>query len=194
MDDALAQLYQSPKTIVTIKDLALIWQETNSDHLKARASYYVKRGALKRLRRGVFAKGKNYDPRELATSIYTPCYISFETSLREAGIIFQHYETIFVAGPLSKTITIDKYTFTFRTLKESVLYNSAGIIKYDTYGAATPERAFLDMIYIMPSYYFDHLDNINWEKCHELAHLYRNRRLIKRLTEYQHDTEAEQER
>src|SRR3989339_665245 len=96
MDNTTAALYKSSKTIFTSEDLALLWQETDKDNLKAKISYYPKKGSLLRLTRGVFAKDKKYDPKELATSIYIPSYISFETALREAGMIFQHYETIFV--------------------------------------------------------------------------------------------------
>ena len=98
MDNLVAKLYQTPKTILTNKDLSLIWEETNPDNLKAKTAYYVKQGTLIRLTRGVFAKDKNYNIKELAASIYTPSYISFETALREAGVIFQHYDTIFVAS------------------------------------------------------------------------------------------------
>jgi predicted transcriptional regulator of viral defense system len=184
MDNLNAKLYQSTKTILTNKDLALIWQETNPDNLKAKIAYYVKQGILIRLTRGVFAKNKNYTPKELATSIYTPSYISFETVLRESGVIFQHYDAIFVASKWPKTMTIDTHTFTFRKLKDTVLFNSSGIISKDTYSIATPERAFLDMIYLFPDYYFDNLKSINWERCDEIVKIYNNRELIKRLTVY----------
>ncbi len=95
MDSLIAKLYQSSKTILSNKDLALIWQENNEERLYAKAAYYVKQKALIRLTRGVFAKNKDYNLKELATSIYIPSYISFETVLREAGVIFQHYDTIF---------------------------------------------------------------------------------------------------
>ena len=180
----MAKLYQSPKTILTTKDLALLWEETNPFNLKSKISYYTKRGVLIRLTRGVFAKDKNYNPKELATSIYTPSYISFETVLREAGIVFQHYDTIFVAGPWPKTMTIDKYTLTFRKLKDSVLFNASGIKNGNNCSIATPERAFLDMIYLFPQYYFDNLNTMNWEKCAELVIIYGNKQLIKRLNRY----------
>ena len=90
----IAKLYQSPKTILTTKDLALLWEETNSINLKSKIGYYAKQGALIRRTRGVFAKDKNYNPKELATSIYAPSYISFETVLREAGMIFQRLKTL----------------------------------------------------------------------------------------------------
>jgi len=185
MDSAIAKLYQTTKTILTNKDLALIWEETNQNNLKAKIAYYVKQGALIRLTRGVFAKNKNYNPKELATSIYAPSYISFETALREAGIIFQHYDTIFAAGPWSKTITIDKTTITFKKLKDTVLFSPAGIDNKDTYSVASPERAFLDTIYLSPEYYFDNLRSINWRKCFELVKIYNNQQLIKRLKKYQ---------
>ena len=97
MDSLIAKLYQSPKTILTNKDLALIWQENNQLSLNAKTAYYVKRKVLIRLTRGIFAKNKDFNPKELATSIYPPSYISLATTLREAGVIFRHYETIFVA-------------------------------------------------------------------------------------------------
>lgn len=184
MDNLIAKLYQSPKTILTNKDLALIWEETNSNNLKAKIAYYVKQGALTRLTRGIFAKDANYNAKELATSIYTPSYISFETVLREAGIIFQHYDTIFVVSKWPKTITIDKYTFTFRKLKDKVMFNPTGVVSKDNYSAAIPERAFLDTIYLFPNYYFDNLKSINWEKCGEMVKIYDNKQLIKRLDKY----------
>lgn len=184
-DNLIAKLYESPKTILTIKDIALIWEETNTVNLLSKIKYYAKRGSLIRLTRGVFAKGNEYDPKELATSIYTPSYISFETVLREAGIIFQHQDSIFVAGPYPTTKKIGEHTITFRKLKDSVLYSSLGVKNEKNYSIATPERAFLDTIYLSPKFYFDNLRSINWELCFELAKIYDNKQLIKRLKKYQ---------
>ena len=184
MDNLTAKLYQSSKTILTNKDLALIWQENDKNNLNAKTAYYVKQKVLTRLTRGVFAKNKDYNPKELATSIYAPSYISFETVLREAGVIFQHYDTIFVVAKWPKTMTIDKHTFTFRKLKDAVRFNSTGVVSKDNYSAATPERAFLDMIYLFPNYYFDNLQSINWAKCDEMVKIYDNQQLIKRLNKY----------
>ena len=184
-DNLIAKLYESPKTILTIKDIALIWEETNTVNLLSKIKYYAKQGSLIRLTRGVFAKSKDYDVKELATSIYTPSYISFETVLREAGIIFQHHDSIFVAGPYPITKKIGDKTITFRKLKDSVLYSALGIKNEKNYSIATPERAFLDTIYLSPKFYFDNLRSINWEQCFELAKIYDNKQLIKRVTKYQ---------
>src|SRR3989338_10987776 len=168
----IAKLYESPKTILTTKDIALIWEETNTVNLLSKVKYYANQGSLVRLTRGVFAKDKNYNPKELATSIYTPSYISFETVLREAGMIFQHYDTIFVAGPWPKTMTIAQTTVTFRKLKDTVLFSSVGVENKDNYSIASPERAFLDTLYLFPEYYFDNLRSLNWERCFELVKIY----------------------
>ncbi|MDD3940505.1 MAG: hypothetical protein PHQ01_02940 [Candidatus Pacebacteria bacterium] len=185
MDSLIAKLYQSPKTILTSKDLALIWQINNEESLYSKTAYYVRQKALIRLTRGVFAKNKDFNTKELATSIYAPSYVSFETVLREAGVIFQHYDTIFVAGPYALTKKIDKSTFTFRKLKDEVLFNPTGVISKDNYSIATTERAFLDMIYLFPNYYFDNLKSINWEKCAEIVKIYNNKQMVKRLVKYQ---------
>src|SRR3989338_4181229 len=184
-DNLIAKLYESPKTILTTKDIALIWEETNTVNLLSKVKYYANQGSLVRLTRGVFAKDKNYNPKELATSIYTPSYISFETVLREAGIIFQHHDSIFVAGPYPTTKKIGQHTITFRKLKDSVLFNALGVKNEKNYSIATPERAFLDTIYLSPKFYFDNLRSINWETCFELAKIYDNKQLIKRVTQYQ---------
>ena len=184
MDNLVAKIYQTPKTVLTSMDLALIWQESNSKKLKAKIAYYVKQQSLLRLTRGVFAKDKNYNRKELATSLYSPSYLSFETVLREAGVIFQHYETIFVAAKWPKTVTIDKQAFSFRKLKDEVLFNPSGILINDSYSIATPERAFLDMIYLFPGYYFDNLGVLDWTLCEKLVKIYKNKQLEKRFLKY----------
>ena len=185
MDNLIAKIYQMPKTVFNTRDLALIWNETNADHLKAKIAYYVNQGDLIRLTRGVFAKDKNYDVMELANSIWAPSYISFETALRFAGMIFQHYDTIFIAGKWSKIVVIGSQKFAFRKIKKSVLYNSQGIENRGNYCVAGPERAFLDMIYLFPDYYFDNLSPVNWERCFEMVKIYNNKQLEKRLMIYQ---------
>lgn len=185
MDNLIAKIYQLSKTVLTNKDLALIWQETNQNNLKAKIAYYIKQGDLLKITRGVFAKDKNYNKRELATSLYSPSYISFETVLRDAGVIFQHYETIFVAGKWTKQLKIDGQNFSFRKLKDELLFNPSGVISKDNYNIATQERAFLDTIYLFLEYYFDNLSGIDWEKCFELVKIYKNQQMVKRLKKYQ---------
>ena len=105
--------------------------------------------------------------------------------LREAGIIFQHQNSVFVAGPYSAVKKFGDSVITFRKLKDSVLYNGLGVKNEKNYSIATPERAFLDAIYLSPKYYFDNLRSLNWEMCSELVKIYDNKQLVKRLKKYQ---------
>ena len=184
MDNLVAKLYQSNKTILTNEELSLLWRENEKGNLNSKIAYYVKKKALFRLTRGVFSKDEKYDFKELATKIYTPSYVSFETVLREAGVIFQYYDSIFIATKWPKKVVIDKKTFVFRKLKDTVLYNSTGIVNKENYSIATTERAFLDMVYLFPNYYFDNLSILDWEKCFEIGKIYDNNQLIKRLNKY----------
>ena len=102
--DYILDLMRSKKTIFTFKDLILLWGESDVGFVKKKINRYVKAGKMNAVRKGIYSKDKNYDKYELATRIYTPSYISFETVLREAGVIFQHYNAIFVASKWPKVV------------------------------------------------------------------------------------------
>jgi hypothetical protein len=116
--------------------------------------------------------------------LYYPSYISFETVLRDSGIIFQHHDTVFLAGPWTLNRKIGKSKFYFRKLKKEVLFNPSDINFIDNYCIASKERAFLDMIYIFPRYYFDNLSSLDWDKCFEIIKIYKNKQMVKRLNKY----------
>jgi len=184
-DNLLVKLYQSPKTIFTAKDISLLWDESNFNNLKRKIAYYVNNGGLIRLHNGVYAKDTNYNPRELATSIYTPSYISFETVLRDAGVIFQHYDSIFATSNRTRKVKCDGKDYVYRKLADEILYNNAGIVYDKGVATASKERAFVDTVYLFKVYHFDNLGSMNWETCFELAKIYKNQELVKRLTKYQ---------
>jgi len=180
----LGILLRSSKTVFSTKDVALLWAEERKKTVSARLNKYVKAGKLIRVRRGLYAKDKNYDKFELATRIYTPSYISFETVLTRAGINFQYYGNIFVASYVNREIDIDGQKITFVRMKSYVLSNTAGIEHKDGYAIATKERAFLDRIYVSKDYHFDHLDPLDWDKVFEVLPIYNNKRMIKKVNEY----------
>jgi hypothetical protein len=183
-DNLIAKLASLGQTVFTSKELALIWRERSSDRLKNKIHYYLKNKNLTPLTRGIYQLGSNYDPLELATRIYSPSYLSFETILLQSGIIFQHYDTIFVAGPWSKNLTINHQHFVFHQLKADLLYNQQGLIKIRNYYAASSERAFLDTLYLYPHYHFDNLRSINFSHCRRLLPIYKNQALATRLENY----------
>ncbi|PIY80449.1 MAG: hypothetical protein COY80_02850 [Candidatus Pacebacteria bacterium CG_4_10_14_0_8_um_filter_42_14] len=179
--DYLDTILRSNKTIFTVKDIALLWQDANTDSARVRLSYYVKKGNLYRLRRGIYVKDKNYDKLELATRIFTPSYVSFETVLAREGLIFQYQMGITVASYLSRDIIIDGQMYLYRKMKNSIPTNSTGIEQTNNGAIATKDRAFLDTLYSNTDYHFDNLRALDWEIIYSLLPLYDNKRLAKKV-------------
>jgi predicted transcriptional regulator of viral defense system len=177
-------LLRSPKTVFTINDIALLWGETAAANVRVRLSSYVKNGKLVRVHHGIYAKDKNYDRLELATRIYTPSYISFETVLTRAGVNFQYYGNLFVASYVTREIEADGQKISFIKIKDYVLSNTAGIEHINDVAIATKERAFLDRVYVSKDYHFDHLDILDWDKVFQILPIYRNKRMDKKVAEY----------
>ncbi len=48
--------------------------------------------------------------------------------LREAGMIFQHYDTIYIASYKTQNVKSGGRSFNFRKIKDDTLYNTAGIL------------------------------------------------------------------
>jgi len=177
-------LLRSNKTIFSTKEIALLWNEENSAAVRNRLNDYVKNGKLIRLRRGLYSKDKNYDKFELAVNIYTPSYISFETVLYKAGAIFQYYNSIFVASYLTRDVNVDNQKYSYKKIKDTVLTNQSGIKRNNNYYIASPERAFLDVVYLNKGYHFDNLSPIEWDKVFEILPVYKNKAMEKRVKEY----------
>ncbi len=186
--DYLMILMRSKKTVFTFKDLVLLWGETNTNFVKKKIHRYIKVGKINSIRRGIYSKNKHYDKYELATKIYTPSYISFETVLGSAGITFQLYGQIFVASYQTKEIECDGQTYSFHKIKDEILTNKEGIELRENYSIASPERAFLDVIYIYKDYHFDNLSSLDWAKVYEILPIYGgNKRMAKMVKMYHED-------
>ena len=180
----ILDLYRAKNSVFSTKDLALLWGETNPARLKTRIYRYVKAGKLYHIKRGFYAKDENYNEFELAVRMYTPSYISFETVLCEAGAIFQFYKTVFIASYLNRQLTIDGNVYSYRKIKDSILTHSIGLNIADNYTIASPERAFLDTLYLNASYHFDNVSVLDWEKVFEILPIYSNKRLEKEVNGY----------
>ena len=183
--DYILDLMRSKKTVFTFKDLILLWGESDVNFVKKKIHRYVKAGKMNSVRKGIYSKDKNYDKYELATKIYTPSYVSFETVLGQAGITFQHYNQIFVASYTKREITADDQKYSYKRIKDTILTNPAGIESKDNYSIATPERAFLDVVYLNKDYHFDNLNPLNWDKVFEILQIYGgNKRMEKMVKKY----------
>jgi hypothetical protein len=180
----LEVLLRSPKTVFSTKDAALLWNETDNTVVTDRLKKYVKAGKLVRPYRSLYAKDKNYNRFEIATRIYTPSYISFETVLTRAGINFQFYSNVFVASYVTRNIQAGDQSISFVRMKDYVLSNTVGIEHADGIATATKERAFLDRIYVSKDYHFDNLNALDWDRVFEILPIYNNKRMEKKVNEY----------
>src|SRR5438105_364642 len=161
--DILLTLFKSKSTVFSFKEI-LLMTSIPASLLKRRLHYYVQNDQLYSMRRGLYSRDSNYDRRELATKIFTPAYVSFETVLLEAGAIFQYYAAIFVATYQAKGIVCDEQNYVFRKLKDTILVNTMGVENTGTYFIASPERAYLDLLYLNNDYYIDNLSVLDFEK------------------------------
>ncbi|MBN1363602.1 MAG: hypothetical protein JW976_02230 [Syntrophaceae bacterium] len=180
----ISAILRSSRTVFTFKDISLLWRNTDKKAVIAGINYYISTGQLYRIRRGIYAKDKNYDKTELACRIYTPAYISFETVLVRAGINFQYYGRIFIASYLAREIVVDGQVYQYRKIKNTLLTDPAGVLNKDGIAIATMERAFLDTLYLNTDYHFDNLASLAWDKVFEILPLYDNKRMTKKAREY----------
>lgn len=179
MDKNLMILMKSKKTIFTTDDLALLWNTENAEYIRKKMYRYVKSEDFYSPRKGFYTKDSDYDRKELSNRIFTPSYISFETVLVEAGVIFQYYSQIFVASYLSREIAVDNQIYVYRKIKDSILTNDLGIETRNNYFIASPERAFLDMLYLNTDYYFDNPGNLDWDKVEKILPIFGGNKRMK---------------
>lgn len=174
----LKKILKTNQTVFSFKELLLLLQPIDKDSLKSKLHYYIKRGDLYHIRRGLYAKDMHYDHFELATKIFIPSYISFETVLASAGMIFQYYSQIFVASYQSREVMCDQQAYIYRRLKKTMLTNPAGIKLGQHYSIATKERAFLDTIYINKRYHFDNLSPLDWDLVFHILSSYEHKKTM----------------
>jgi len=184
----LEAILRSNQTIFSSRDVALLWGENDIKLINDRLKKYAKTGKLIRVHQGFYAKDEKYVRYELATKIYTPAYISFETVLTQAGVNFQYYGNIFVASYLNREIKTKDQKITYVRMKDYVLSNTLGVEKQNNVAWATKERAFLDRLYVSKEYHFDNLNQLAWDKVFEILPIYNNKRLEKKVKAYYKET------
>ena len=182
--DIILAIYSDNRTVFRLKDIAMLTGETNFQSLNKKLNYHVKTGKLQNPRKGIYTK-PNYKTEEMACTIYTPSYISLEFVLQKAGIVFQYDSRITVISYLSRNIKIDGQEYLYRKLKNELLINTEGIDrKPNQINIATPERAFLDVLYLNKEYYFDNLNPLNKELIYKLLPLFQSKILEQKAGKY----------
>ena len=177
--DIIFELYKSSRSVFRIADIALLLNIEKTDALRKTLNYYVQTKKLLNPRKGFYTK-EGYKPEELACLLYPPTYISLEYVLQRAGIVFQYDSAITNVSYLSRETEIDNQSFRYRRIKGEILTNTTGIIlNKENINIATPERAFLDMLYLNKRFYFDNLHVLNKKAVVKLLPIYRSPTLEK---------------
>jgi hypothetical protein len=131
---------------------------------------------LLNLRKGIYAK-KNYNPAELACILYTPTYISLDYVLARNSVVFQFDGAISNISYLTREVEIDRQRIAYRKMKNEILLNTAGIVCENNINTATPERAFLDTLYLFGDVYFDNISVLDYRKIKDILPIYKSKRI-----------------
>jgi len=175
--DILFEIYKDSRTVFRISDIALL-TNSNDTLLYQKLNRLVKKGKLLNIRKGIYAK-EGYKPEELACLLYVPTYISLAYVLQRSGIIFQYDSAITNISYLNREILVNEQSIQYRQIKDEVLLNTNGIINKNNTNIATPERAFLDTLYLNGFFYFDNIEQLDINKIYELLPMYNSASLIK---------------
>ena len=179
--DVLATILSSPRTVFTTQGLALA--DNNRDRASVGRSlrYYVSKGAIRSPRSGIFTKPK-YEVQEMACALLKPSYISLEYVLARAGVTFQYSEDVTCISYQTRTIQVDGKSYVFRKINPMIWANMLGIEQRDNIAIATPERAFLDMVYLSAGQcYFDNLHPLKKGLIRHILPVYNSTTLTKRV-------------
>ena len=177
----ITEMLNSSRTVFTTQSAAMISVGKNREAVVAQLNRYVRRGLLLNPRKGIYAK-RSYKVEELACSLYHPSYISLEFVLQRAGVVFQYDDSITSISYLSRTVEIDERIYSFRKIDPRLWGGLDGILMQDNVSIATPERAFLDMVYLSAgNCYFDNLRPLNRRLIRQLLPHYQSHKLTERV-------------
>jgi hypothetical protein len=180
--DLIVELYKNSRTVFRLRDVAMLVGETNGKNLKRRLNYYVKSGSILNPRRGIYSK-PDYKIEELGCLLCTPSYISLEYVLQRAGVIFQYDSAVTGVSYLSREIVVESNAIRYRQIKGEILVNQKGLIlRKNNINIATPERAFLDILYLNNNFYFDNLHPLNTSLIKKLLQIYNSTRLEQKVS------------
>lgn len=179
-NDILLTLYQRPEMVFSAVQIGLLFPELTNSQIRQRMFRYVQAGKILNPRKGFYAK-PNFTTEELACLVYKPTYISLEYVLQRAGVIFQYDSAITMVSYRTRAMELHGAQVVYRQIKGEVLACTKGITNTGNINIATPERALLDMLYLFPNYYFDHVGKLNRELIDELLPIYQCATLTERV-------------
>ena len=181
--NVLEAILRSRRSVFNVQSLSMLTECANRQKLTQSLHYYVKAGKIRNPRRGIYTK-TTYDEKEMACSIFRPAYISLEYVLQRAGVVFQYDDAVTCVSYLNRVTEVDGKTYQYRIIKPELWIGMEGIAQTDNVMIATPERAFLDMIYLSAgNCYFDNLQPLDKTKIKQLLPSYQSKMLTEIATE-----------
>ena len=179
--DIINTILSSSRTVFTTQWLAMMDNTRTRESLNNSLRYYARTGVLHSPRNGIYTK-PTYNEQEMACALLKPSYISLEYVLARAGVTFQYSDEMTCISYQTRTIEVDGRAYSFRKINPIIWTNMQGIEQRDNIAIATPERAFLDMMYLSSGQcYFDNLHPLNKKKVQQLLPLYNSPTLTKRV-------------
>ena len=82
---------------------------------------------------------------------------------------------------MSRSVDIEGRTYAYRKIKGEILIVTQGITQTGNINIATPERAFLDLLYLNTTYYFDNLNPLDKNLITKLLPPYNSKTLTARV-------------
>ena len=181
--NVLETILSSSRSVFNVQSLMMLTESEDSQKLTKSLHYYVKEGKIRTPRRGIYTK-VTYDEREMACNLFRPAYISLEYVLQRAGVVFQYDNAVTCISYLNRIVEIDDRAYQFRIINPERWIGMEGLEQHDNILIATPERAFLDMVYLSAgNCYFDNLHPLNKTKVRQLLPLYQSKVLAERTSE-----------
>jgi hypothetical protein len=177
----LPAIYQDSKTVFRLIDIAMLTGGIDFQRLNKSLNYFVRTGKLDNPRKGIYTK-TSFSNEELANTIYTPSYVSLQYVLQREGVIFQYDSGITSVSYLSRNINVGNKQLSYRKIKETILVNTTGLLqKEGIVNIASPERAFLDLLYLESQFYFDNLNSLDKKLVFKILPIYESKALTRRV-------------
>jgi len=134
------------KDFFSMKDLKKLFPEES--HLRISVKRMLDAGVIFQIAHGLYAlKQENLDVEKIATRFYYPSYISFESALSKYDVINQGLYGLSLATTRhSKKVSLSGVDCEYSQIKPALFFGFD--LLNGTY-LAQPEKAFLDMVYLM---------------------------------------------
>ena len=145
--DLLKEIKKIDRDFLTIEELEKI-TDLKRNYLYLQLSRWVKSGVLGRIARGIYiVPGANIEIEKVASFLYPPNYLSFESALALYGVLnLVPYTLTFATTRRTKTYEIEEREVLFRQIKKSLFF---GYEEKKGIYIASPEKAFLDQLYMV---------------------------------------------